>query len=511
MASGNGNQIIVQGLLPGGKVPGARWLINVAQGRVDPSAIPRYLLLIANKTSGGSALADAEVREIFPSTDVPGLFGARSEMAQMVRMARKVPGLRIKAIACAEAAGGTAATLTITFVGTTSSSGTFHWYMAGKTINCTVPAGTAQNAVATAVQQAFAADPDIPVTASVAANVVTLTVANLGARGNDWVIYFDPADKPGTTTVALAGGGATNPAPGGVVGAKFAGGAGVDDLTNVLATLQGEQYFTIAAAHNDVGTNVPLLKAYNAAKANLGTQIYEHIVLGHTGSYANAQTLAKTTLNKHRFQVGWMRGAEAHPCMVAASLGAVRTQLEQQHPNRRFNGMALPGLPGQRAAIDRPSDGETGEQQTAMDNGVTPLTSSAQGDSLIVRSITTLCVVDGVPNYNCIDSGQARTPDVAAELLSLAWTTEYGKNNEYVNRDPRDGEDAPAEGVATPRFWASYAQLLLSKKIAQNWFSSVSVAAEYDSVNRMLLTSINLEIAPLNHRIGGNINQVVPA
>jgi hypothetical protein len=126
----------------------------------------------------------------------------------------------------------------------------------------------------------------------------------------------------------------------------------------------------------------------------------------------------------------------------------------------------------------------------------------------VVRSITTLCVRNSVPFYGCIDSGQARTPDMAAELLTLAWDTEYSVNNEYVGPDPEDGEEDPSEGTATPRGWTSYAQGLLEEQIPKHWFSSVSVSTEYDAGQKMLLCTISLEVAPINHRLAGNINQI---
>lgn len=510
MSTGNGNQTIVVGLNPSGKRPAILWAINVGVGRVDISSIPRYLLLVGNKTSAGSATVDTEIHEIFANTDISAVFGARSELAWMIRVARKYPGIRIKAIACAEASGGVAATLTITITGTAGSNGTLRFYIAGKTINVVVPSGTTQNATAALVEAAFDADPDVPCTAGVADNVVTLTVANVGVRGNDWACYFDPAEKPTTTAVALAGSAATNPGQSGVVGAKFGAtlGSGTDNLTNALAALAGQAFFTIAAANNDTSTNAALLKTYSDGKAAVGSQIYEHIVLGHTGSYANAQTLAKTTLNKHRFQVAWQRGSEAHPAMLAASMGALRTQKEQAHPNRRYAGDVLLGIPGARALVDWPSVGETGEEDTALQNGITPIRSNAQGEAIVVRSITTLCTRNSVPFYGCLDSGQARTPDMAAEVLTLAWDTEYAVNNEYVDSDPEDGEEERSEGAATPRGWTAYAQEILEGKIPKHWFSSVSVSTEFDADADMLLCTINLEVAPLNHRIAGNINQV---
>lgn len=504
-------QTFVLGLNPNGKRPAILLAINPGVGRASLSAILRYLVLVGNKTSAGSAVADQDLHDIFPNTDVDALFGARSELKWMIRTARKVPGIRIRAIACAEASGGTAATLTITVTGTASTNGTLRFYLATKTVNVTVPAGTTAADTAALIQAAFAADPDLPCTAAVVGAVVTLTAANVGVRGNDWVCYFDPAEKPGTTAIALAGSGAVNPGKNGVVGAKFGAtlGAGADNLANVLAVLQGSAFFTCAFAQNDTSTNAPLLKTYSDAKSAVGSQIFEHIVLGHTGSYANALALAKTTLNKHRFQVAWQRGAEAHPAMLAAAMGAVRTQKEQLHPNRRFNGDLLPGIPAARAQIDWPSGGETGEEDAALNNGLTPVRSNDQGEARVVRSVTTLCVRNSVPFYGCIDSGQARTPDTTAELLMLAWDTEFAVNNEYVGPDPEDGEEDPPEGTATPRDWTSYAQGLLEELIPKHWFQSVSVSTEYDADQKMLLCTINLEVAALNHRIAGNVNQVV--
>lgn len=502
-------QTIVVGLNPNGKRPAALWAVNPGVGASDLSAIPRFLLLVGNKTSAGSAVADQDLNEIFPNTDINALYGARSELAWMIRMARKYPGVRIKAIACAEAGGATAATLTITVTGTAGSNGTLRFYLATKTINVTVPSGTTQNATAALIQAAFDADLEIPVTATVLNNVVTLTVANASVRGNDWSCYFDPAEKPTTTAIALAGSGATNPGANGVVGAKFGSGAGTDNLTNVLAILNGKAFFTAAFAQNDTSTNAALLKAYSDAKGAVGTQVYEHIVLGYTGSYANAVTLAKTTINRHRFQVGWQRGSEAHPAMVAASLAARRHQKEQlsANPNRRFNGDVLLGIPAARAVVDWPSGGETGEEDAALNNGVTPIRSDEQGDATIVRAITTLCVRNGVPFYGTIDCGQARTPDVTSDLASLLWDTEYSVANEHVDDDPEDGEEDRPPGTATPRGWSSYLQGVLEAKIPKHWFSSVSVSTEYDPDTKMLMCTINLEVAPLNHRIAGNINQ----
>lgn len=502
-------QIIVLGMAAAGKVPG--FLINLAvgQGRVDIGTIPRYLLLIGNKTSGGTVTADTQINTITPNSDLATLYGARSEIARMIRKAQLYSGVRIKAICCAEASGD-AATATITIATNASSAGTWYYWIAGEIVTVTIASGDTPTQQAVKIIAAFAALPNLPVTALNSAGVVTLTAANVGVRGNDWVLYQDTSEKPGgsTSTLGTASAYTVSAGPGGITGVRLGGGTGQDSLTNALATLQGETFFTIAPAQNDAATNAPLLEAYSIAKAALGTQRYEHVVLGQNGLYATAQTLAKTTYNQHRFQVAWCEGCESHPCEIAASMGALRTQYEQLHPNSRFNGVPLLGIAPQRALADRPSGGETGEQETALENGVTPLT-TVDGNVVPVRCITTLCTRNSLAFYGCIDVGQARTPDVCAEILQLAWDTEFSISNPYVNDDPANGERARPEGVATPAIWKGYATSLLAQQIPKNWLSAVTVLAEYDSATKQINTQIDVTVTPQQHRMGANLNQII--
>lgn len=503
-------QIIVLGMNPSGKVPAALFNVNAGKGRVSVGQIPVYLLLVGMKTSGGSLSPDTEVVDVYPSTDVGALVGNRSELAQMIRAAQGVPGVRLKVAAVTEPSGGTQATATITLATAASSDGTHIFYLAGEQIRCDVSSGDSASAQASALVTAINDNPYLPASASAVEAVVTVTCAQKGTRGNDWTLYHDPSEAPSGTTVALASASAysVSDGPGGVTGVRLGGGTGSDDVTDLLTVLGGDEYFTIAAAQNDT-TNAARWLDYDQAKAAIGTQVYEHIVFGQNGLYATAQTLSKSTLNDHRHQVAWARGSEDHPAVIAAVVAALRTQAEQVHPNSRLNGAVCTGLHPQRAAVDRPTGGETGEQQTALDNGVTPLCTRSDGRVVIVRSITTLCLRNSVPFYGCIDSGQARTPDMAARELQLAWDTEYSESNPWVDSDPAANEKARPERVATPSGWRAYAQELLAKRISQNWFSSVDVAAEYDADNKMILTEINLEVTPQNHRVGGNVNQVI--
>lgn len=504
-------QIIIAGMNPAGKVPAALFNVNVGQGRVTPGNLPRYCLIVGNKLSGGSATVDQDVLDITPSTDVHALFDKRSEIAQMIRVARMYPGVRIKALAIAEAASSPAsAVMTITFATNASSNGTWRFWVCDEYVEINVANADTPTAQAAALVTAInnARQGTLPCTAGNSSGVVTVTISQKGIRGNDWIVYKDESLKPTGTTCVLASSSSytVNPGKGGVTGVRFGDGAGTDSNANAITVLANETYFTIASAQNDT-TNGTRWKTALTTKAAIGSQKYEHLVMGSNGLYATAATLA-TTENFERFRAPWMRGCESHPAVLAASVAALMTQKDQVHPNQSYNGAELLGISPQRAPLDLPGDGETGEQQIALENGVTPVT-TRDGVAKIVRLITTRCLLNSVPNYKCIDNGQARTPDVAAEAVKLAWDTDFVVSNPWVGPDPAEGEKTPEQGKAYPRLWTSYAQGILSAKISANWFESVTITSEYDNDGKQILTQIDLEITALDHRIGGNINQVV--
>jgi hypothetical protein len=109
--------------------------------------------------------------------------------------------------------------------------------------------------------------------------------------------------------------------------------------------------------------------------------------------------------------------------------------------------------------------------------------------------------------YGTLDVGQARAVDSLAEDLELAWLTDFGANNEYVDDDPAPGEPNRPSGVATPRLWTAYAQNLANQRIADNWFSEVTISSEFDADAKQIVCTIDAQPTPLNYRLAGNINQ----
>jgi phage tail sheath gpL-like len=88
-------------------------------------------------------------------------------------------------MAVEDAGAGVAATGTITVTGPATAAGTIQLYIAGQKVSVAVAAADAQNTIATNINAAINAALDLPVTATVATNVVTLTCRWKGLTGND--------------------------------------------------------------------------------------------------------------------------------------------------------------------------------------------------------------------------------------------------------------------------------------------------------------------------------------
>lgn len=501
-------QIIIPGLSPTGKVPGGFAALLYGQGGVSPGQIPRTFLVVGTKLSSGSLVPDSGSVEITPSTDIHALVNDRSELAQMIREAQRIPGLLIRAAAVAEAGGAASATLTITFANNATSPGTWSFYLAGERVEANIALNDTPTQQAAKVVAAFTAKGQLPCTAANVAGVVTLTIASAGARGNMWTLYKDESAKPGGTTCVLASASAYAVRTGnnGETGVRFGGGTGTDDVTNLLAALSNRTHFTIAIPHTDA-TNIGRWKTWNATQAAIGSQRYQEIVAGSNELEAVADSIASSTLNDPSFQLFWVRGSEDHPGVLAAGMAAIRQQKEQIHPNQRFDGDEIPGLHPQRSDLDRPSGTDSGEQALRLDSGVSPGTTTDDGKIVVIRAITTFCRKNGNPFYGCIDCGQSRGLKVGAEVALLTWLTEYSPANPYVNDDPAPSEADRPPKVATPSLWKSYLFGKLAALIQENWFSNVEITAVYDPNNKQINTDIALTVTPQNHRVGMLLRQ----
>jgi phage tail sheath gpL-like len=291
-------------------------------------------------------------------------------------------------------------------------------------------------------------------------DTLTLTCANVGAQGKDWTVQVDQKALAAGLTATLTGSAALS---GGRVRMGAAGtGAGTEDLTTLLTKLQSGRYARIASVSNDA-SNAALLEAHVNGKADMLKLLLEQVVFCHSGTVTQAKTLAQSTLNAPRAQVLWMKNADIHPAVLAAVKAAIRASTEGSDPVPDYDGLLLPGIPAHLSEDDVPIDSE---QNTALNGGVTPIT-SINGEARVVRSITSYSLNGLAQDERTLDIGDAVMTDYATLDLKVFYETAFRPANKYVQADPREGELEPPAGVAFPKLWnnAVFARM-------QDWFSN---------------------------------------
>src|SRR5215831_18340188 len=166
------------------------WRVPLYWVEIDPSkaGLPINLeatLLVGTKTASGTAPADIPV-PVGNQAYADQAFGRGSELANMFRaffannFSQYVLGLPV-----AEPAAGTAASGTITVNNAPTQAGTFQLYVAGVNVPVGVAGNETVTTMAAAIVAAITANPDLPVTATNTAGVVTVTAKWKGTTGNN--------------------------------------------------------------------------------------------------------------------------------------------------------------------------------------------------------------------------------------------------------------------------------------------------------------------------------------
>ena len=507
--------ITIAGFPASTKAPGVKTLITHGAGAISLGSQPQTLLLVGGKRSAGSATVDVSVVDVYSETDADTYFGSGSELATMCYAALQT-GLNIKAAPVADNVSPTAATATITVTGTWTTAGSVDIIIGGgagkaggDTLSISISASQVLGDVAAAISAAVQAKSQLCCSGSVALGVATLTAKTTGTVGNSLAVYVDQTNVPSGCVVTLTGGTALSGQGTTIVGKRFTGGAGARDLTNILAVLDPGDYDTVAFADNDA-TNAARVKAWIASRAAIGAQRYSHAVYAKSTSYSTPASLASSTLNDVRETVAWVYEGESSEAVYAADLAAKVELSDQDHPNRNFDGVALSKSAGQRYQSQRPTSAQI---ETALNNGVTPL-DTVGGSPVIVSLITTHCLNGAASDYRTYDHGAAKVPDRIAQSLGLAWDTDIAPNFPYVRDNPEEGDPTPGDGVITPDLYAEDVTKFLRECEADNWIINVTdhpVACQYNATGKHLLTVIDVEPAPINHRVGLNIRNVTAA
>ncbi|NUO48730.1 MAG: hypothetical protein HOV80_07730 [Polyangiaceae bacterium] len=503
------SEIVIDGYSDADKIPGFYAETKYGAGPINLQTIPLILLLVGLLATGAVMTPDVDVMEATSKEDAEFWAGRGGELSRMAYKAfdQGLSGVKLMLASAAPAAGAVAATATITLNNIASTTGTIKYRVGGELVDVLIPANTSPNDAATLIATRFSQFPRLAVTATVAANVVTLVVRSAGERGNDFILWQDATKKPAVMTSTIAGGALVT---GG--GVRFAGGVGVESLSLLTALLFPARYHRLAIAQNDA-TSAATWEAHIDAKAGVLEGRMEHPVLGHNGTLSSATSIAQTTLNNPRCQLVWLLNSETHPSELAAAMAARRASKEQTQPNSGYDGAVLKTCAPQAARADWPN---RTTQQSALDSGVTPLTTNEQGQVVVIRAITTRSLDGNTPDYRTLDVSEAVVPDYVRDRLRIVWVTEFLIANPNVAPDPLPGEKDRPEGVGTPKLWSQRAHAELQKMEKERILTQVDLAqnrpiSTWNNAGKRIMSAVPVVPLPIQHAIGVSIRQTALA
>jgi phage tail sheath gpL-like len=460
------------------------------------------LLLVGHKGST-STVADYAVEPVTDVTSAISRLQEGSELSGMVRIACKMPGLLVSYCAVPEPSGGTQATATITIAGAWTQGGSWGLDLDDHHFEVPIYASDTVTTAAANLVAVVGAEYDVFCTASQSSGVVTLTVRNKGARGNDHTIYVDKTNLPSGATVTVAGGTALS---NGAV--PFASGAGTDTIATILAATAAARYDYTAWAMNEAA-NVDDIAAQTASKAGPFGPGPENVIVGFHGTLSAAGTRSQV-MNQQLCQLVWLE-AIVHPSKLAAAMGAMRSVVEASpvtelgNPNARHDFTALFGIPPHRKPEHSPSRSQT---DTALNTGVTPII-TRNSQAVVLRSITSRSLNGSLPDYSTLDTGDAVVPQRVREDNDVWWTTEHAPNNPYCGPDLPSG-DLPPEGLSTPKLVLTRVNGRLEELKRLNLIANDNAAAiaEYNTTLKCIVVNIPCKVTKQNHQYATVIRQI---
>lgn len=349
-------------------------------------------LIVGQRLSSGTVAANTVV-DVFSEQDAATYFGRGSIAHLMVRAAlRANPYLTLSVIALDDAAG-VAATNTVTVTGTATAAGVLTVNVGGQSVTIAVASGDTNTVIAANLKAQFDKQPDLPVTATVSTNVVTMTAKNKGTLGNGLVVSSSDTATGVTVANTSPASGATDPT-----------------LATALAVVFGAGHNIVISAYNDT-TNLTALRTH---LDNVSGPLEQRGAIGvyaHVGTLANATTLA-ASINSGR--ITGILLPTAYDCVyeVAAAYGAVIAS--EEDPARPLNTLPLTGILANPLA----NRNSRTEQENALYNGVTP-TEIGPGDKVqIVRAVTTYTLdANSVPDISLLDLTTIRTLEYVRKAI----------------------------------------------------------------------------------------------
>ncbi len=392
-------------------------------------------LLIGQKLAAGDAAANVPIL-VSRSDEAKTRFGIGSMLAKMHETYRLNDSTgEVWCLPLEDAGAGVAASGTLTVTGPATAAGTLNLYIGAQRIQVAVAAADVANTIAAAINTAINADTTLPVTSTVALNVVTVTARHKGTLGNAIKLQLNYRGSAG---------GELTPAGVAVAIVAMASGATDPTLTTALAAMGDEEYDFIVMPYTD-STSLDALKTVmndTTGRWAYNRQIYGHVYTAKADSFANLVTLGTARNDQHASIAGYETGVPNTPWEYAAAYGARNAVFIAADPARPTQTGELIGIlpapAGSRFIMT--------ERQTLLNSGIA--TSYYGGSAVRVeRAITTYqknTFNQADPSY--LDSETMHTLAYVIRRLRYNVTQKYSRHK-LANDGTRFGA---GQAIVTP-------------------------------------------------------------
>jgi phage tail sheath gpL-like len=295
---------------------------------------PLRALLIGGRRTVGT-VAQLTPHRVTSANEVAAAAGVGSTLHNMAQRYFEAGGNRIETWLCSlnDDGGGTATQKTITLGGAQTAAGTLYLYVAGRRLRVAVGADSGTDTLtvlAARVRDAINALVELPVTATAAIGVVTLTAKNAGETGNaiDLRVNYGAGEvTPPGLTVAFA---------------QTVAGSGNPDIGGVWSAVGETQYDVIACAYDDAANYTELDTELERRWGPL-TQNDGYAFVGKAGAFGTLTAFGEARNSKH-LSLFAVRSPLNPPLEWAGALAGAVALAAQGDPAASLQQRALPGL-----------------------------------------------------------------------------------------------------------------------------------------------------------------------
>lgn len=405
----------------------------------------------------GSQPEGVPVRVTDPAQAV-SLFGRGSMLALTLAASLAVDtNIELWAIALDDNVAGNKATADIVVTAPPTAAGTIALYLGGKRLTVGVASGDDVNAVAASINAAINADLDLPVTAEVSTNTVTVTARHKGEVFNGYDIrvnYYQGEQLPAGLQLTLT---------------NLSAGTGNPDISTATDAMGDEWYNWIITPYTDVA-NMVVLETELDERWGPMQQIDARAFTAFAGTHGESGTYGSTRNNPHVSCLAI--SSSPTPVYEVAALNcaeaALSLSIDPARPLQRLElkGMKAPELTGQWTRSER---------NLLLFDGMSTFTVDRDGTCRIERQITMYQLNDsGLPDASYLD---INTPETLSRIRfeqRLLQAQEYPRHK-LAEDGTKFGQ---GQAVLTPKIWRGELLALYKKLEDKGW---VEDYATYDT------------------------------